>query len=358
MINSNAILEINKKNLIYNYKYLSHLANKSICAATIKANAYGLGDKEILKLLLKEGCTNFFLATTEEALNIRKINKNIRLFILNGLENNRLNLFVENNLIPILNSKEEIEEILRNKYYLKKSFKFGIHIETGLNRLGIQLKDINTEIFKISQIEIVISHLASSDELRNKYNKYQNKNFIKGCSYFHKIKYKSLCSSSGIFNNKNLHYDMVRPGISLYGCVDDIKLLKKFKIKPVITLKGKILQIKEINSNEFVGYNQTYKTKKKIKVAIIGMGYADGIPRKLSNNGKLYYKNQSFNIIGRISMDSITVDITKSNKKIVLGKYMEIINNNIVTEKMAIKCNTISNEILTSISKRVKRVYK
>ena len=158
-------------------------------------------------------------------------------------------------------------------------------------------------------------------------------------------------------NNKNYHYDMVRPGISLYGCVDNISLLKKFKIKPVIKLKGKILQIKEINSNEYVGYNQTFKSKKKIKVAIIGIGYADGISRQLSNNGKIFYKKEFFKIIGRISMDSITIDISKSKSKIICGNYMEVINSDFTAEKMALKCNTISNEILTSISKRVKRVY-
>ena len=117
------------------------------------------------------------------------------------------------------------------------------------------------------------------------------------------------------------------------------------------------IQIKDINSNEYIGYNQTYKSKNKIKVAIIGIGYADGISRQLSNNGKIYYKKESFNIIGRVSMDSITIDITKSKYKLKHGLYMEIINYNYTAEKMALKCNTISNEILTSISMRVKRKY-
>ena len=353
MINSNAILEINVKNLIFNYKYLSRLSNKSLCAATIKANAYGLGAIRIFKLLLTKGCKNFFLATTEEAIEIRKINKKVKLYVLNGLENHSVSLFSKYDLIPILNSKEDIKILIKNA----KSLKFGIHIETGLNRLGLDIKDIDKRIFKKDNLEIVISHLASPDEFKNKYNSTQNKKFLKSLELFKKVQYKSLCSSAGIMNSQSYHYNMVRPGISLYGCADNISLLNKFKIKPVIKLKGKILQIKKINSNEYIGYSQTYRSKSKITVAIIGIGYADGVSRSLSNNGKLYYKKESFNIIGRISMDSITVNISRSKSKFKCGMYMEIINNEFTTEKMALKCNTISNEVLTSISNRVKRVY-
>ena len=357
MINPNAILEIDKKNLIHNYKYLLKLSIKSICAPVIKANAYGLGDLEIIKILLKEGCKHFFIATTEEGIKIRKKNNKAILYVLNGLEGNSLEVFKKYKLIPILNSKEEINILLKNEIYNSK-FKYGIHIETGLNRLSINLENINKNIFKKKNLEIIISHLASGEELNNIFNIKQNNNFIKNCKLFKNIKYKSLCSSAGLMNNKNYIHEMVRPGISLYGCADNIELLKKNDIRPVITLKGKILQIKKIKKNEFVGYNQTYKTKKITTVAIIGIGYADGVSRQLSNNGKLYYKKESFNIIGRVSMDSITVDITNCKIQIKVGKYMELINKKYTAEKMAIKLNTISNEILTSISQRVKRVYK
>ena len=125
----------------------------------------------------------------------------------------------------------------------------------------------------------------------------------------------------------------------------------------VISLKGKILQIKTISKNEFVGYNQTYKTNKKIKVAVLGIGYADGISRVLSNKGHVYFKKKTFKILGRVSMDSITVDISKNDKSIKVGEYMEIINHLNGIDKIANQCNTICDEILTSISKRVKRVY-
>ena len=175
MINENAILEINKKNLILNYKLFLKIANQSIVAATIKADAYGLGDNEVLKILYKEGCNHFFLATTEEGIRIRKINKKAKIYILNGLEGNTLNLYDKYNLIPILNSKKEIDTLIRGKL-INKKIKFGIHVETGLNRLGVHIKDLNKKFFQRIDLEILLSHLASPDESQNKYNQMQNQN--------------------------------------------------------------------------------------------------------------------------------------------------------------------------------------
>ena len=354
MIKSNSQLIINKKNLKFNYHKLSKISKNSITAATIKANAYGLGDIEVCKLLKKNGCNHFFLATTEEAIRVRNIFKKINIYVLNGLESNPIKIFNKYNLIPILNSKEELNLLTKN---INSKFKFGLHIETGLNRLGLNLLDSSNNLYKKLNLEILISHLASAEELNNKYNKLQNLNFTESFKIFNKIRYKSLCSSAGIMNNNFFHHDMVRPGISLFGGYDNINLEKKFKIKPVIKLRGKILQIKTINKNEYVGYNQTYKTKQKTKIAIIGIGYADGISRMLSNNGKLFYKKDIYKIIGRVSMDSVTVNINKSQYKLKIGEYMEVINEQYTIEKMAKKCKTISNEILTSISSRVKRIY-
>ena len=159
----------------------------------------------------------------------------------------------------------------------------------------------------------------------------------------------------GIILGKKFHHDIIRPGISLYGGHFNTKLKKI--IKPVIKLKARILQIKNLENKEFIGYNQTYKTKKSTTIAILGIGYADGISRKLSNKGKVFYKEKQFKIIGRVSMDSITVDITKYKKILKKGIYMDIINHKYDIEKMATDCETISNEILTSISSRVKRKY-
>ncbi len=356
MINSNAILEVNKLQLIHNLKILSKFASNTIIGATIKANAYGIGDQEVFKILYKNGCRHFFLATFEEAISIRKKFSKGNLYVLNGLENHNFRDFSKYKIIPILASNEELNKFVKEKYH-KKEIKIGINIDTGINRLGIPYKKINKKLSSKIDVYILMSHFSSADELKNLYSEKQNKNFKSVFNSFKSIKYKSLSNSAGIIRNKNFHYDIIRPGISLYGGYENRKLKKMLPVNAIVKLKAKILQIKYINKDEFIGYNQTYKTKKKTKIAILGIGYADGIYRILSNNGCVYFKKQTFKIIGRISMDSITIDITNSKFKLSYGMYMELINSKNDIEKIATKCNTISREILTSISQRVKRIY-
>ena len=347
---SSSILEVNLKNLIHNYKVFKKFIKNKQVAATIKANAYGIGDKIAFSTLYKNGCRHFFLATLNEGLELRKSFKKGYIYILNGLENNDINIFKINKLIPILNSKIEMKVIEKTK------FKFGIHIDTGLNRLGINKKDLPKKIYNKKNLQIVLTHLASSDEKKNLYNYFQNKKFKSINNLFKNKKIIfSLANSMGTILGKDFHYDLLRPGISLYGGHYNTKL-KKY-IKPVVKLKAKILQIKQILKNEYIGYNQTYKTKKSIWIAVIGIGYGDGISRMLNNKGFVYYKNHKFRILGRISMDSITIDISKSCKLFKIGQYVEIINYSHGIDELAKQCETISNEILTSISNRVQRIY-
>ena len=353
MILTSAILEVNLKNLRFNYNYLKYLNKGKYTGAVIKADAYGLGSIKIIKNLYKIGCKHFFVATIDEALKIRKSFKKGNLYVLNGVEKKFINQhLIKNNIIPIINS---ISDLIKIKS-IKKKIKIGIHIDTGINRLGIPIKDLKKYKFndKLS-INLIMSHLASANEKNNNFNKKQELLFNKIANKYFKLNLKSLSNSAGIKLGNNFHYDIVRPGISLYGGHNNSSLKKK--IKPVIKLKAKVLQIKHINKNEYVGYNQTFKAKKNMIIAIIGIGYADGIFRKLSNIGNVYYKKYKFKIIGRISMDSITINISNNSKLIKVGDFLEIINYENDIEKIAKICDTISNEILTSISNRVKRIY-
>ena len=357
MIPTSAILEINKKNLEHNYKYLDSISKSSLTGATIKANAYGLGDIEVFNILYKIGCRHFFVATVQEAISIRKKYKSGFVYILNGFNKKNIKRIIqEKNIIPIINSIESLDEIRKTQKKIKKKIKIGIHVDTGINRLGINIDELKeNKIDKKFKIMIVLSHLASADEPKNYYNKIQNNNFKKALINFKNIKLKSLANSMGIILGKTYQYDLTRPGIALYGGHYSSKLNNK--IKPVIKLKAEILQIKKIKKNAYIGYNQTLRTKKTITVAILAIGYADGISRTLSNNGYVFYNDKKFEILGRVSMDSITVDISKHSNLLKTGMFIEIINYKYDIEKFAKKYDTISNEILTSISTRVKRIY-
>ena len=350
MIKESGILNINTKNLIYNYNFFRKLKKNLIVAPTIKANAYGLGDKRIYNLLLNQGCKHFFVATLSEGLKLNNKNKLIKIYVLNGLQNYKLHIFTKANLIPVVNTIDEYNRIKNAK------IDYAIHIDTGINRLGISSKDVNKLDLKKRNIKLIISHLSSSDEYKIKYNIKQKKLFNTFVNKKPKGVIFSLANAHGSILDKTYLYNMIRPGIGIYGCYENKKLEKK--IKNVINLKGKIIQIKELQKNQYIGYNRTFKTKNKTKVAIIGLGYEDGIPRSLSNKGFVYFKKDRFKIIGRISMDSFTIDISKCSHDLKVGMYVDIINDEHRVDKFAKKCKTISYEVLTSIGKRVYRNYE
>ena len=350
MINESGILNINTNNLIYNYNFFRKLKKNLIVAPTIKANAYGLGDKKIYNLLLNQGCKHFFVATLSEGLKLNNKNKLIKIYVLNGLQYYKLNKFTNAKLIPVINTIKEYDRIKNAK------IDYAIHIDTGINRLGISFKDVKKLDIKSRNIKLVISHLSSSDEYKIKYNNKQKKLFNTFVNKKPKGVVFSLANAHGSILDKTYLYNMIRPGIGIYGCYENKKLEKK--IKNVINFKGKIIQIKDLQKNQYIGYNRTFKTKTKTKVAIIGLGYEDGIPRSLSNKGFVYFKKDRFKIIGRISMDSFTIDISKCSHDLKVGMYVDIINEEHKVDEFAKKCKTISYEVLTSIGNRVYRNYE
>ena len=348
------ILEINLKNIVHNFNILRKFYKKSKIAAVVKANAYGLGIEKVSKILIKNKCKDFFVATLEEALELRKINKNIKIYILNGISKNEVNLFYKNNLIPVINNINEYKILLKtNKYY-----QVALHYDTGMNRLGLNYKEIlhiNKRIGRsMMKLTYIISHLVSAENYSDKYNTNQLKKINKLKSII-KDKKISLANSAGVFLGKEFKYDMIRPGISLYGGYGNNKI-KKY-IKNVIKLKAKIIQIKKINKNDTVGYNHTFKAKKNMYIATLAIGYADGISRKLSNKGFAYYKNNKAKFLGNVSMDSIVIDVSNFYKNIKVGNYVELINEKNDIEKMAKLVDTVSQEILTSFGKRVNLKY-
>ena len=192
MIKESGILNINTNNLIYNYNFFKKLKKNLIVAPTIKANAYGLGDKKVFNLLLKNSCKYFFVATLDEGLKLKNKNKLINIFILNGLQDYNLKRFFDSNLIPVINS---IEEYIRIK---NSGLKFAIHVDTGINRLGIPIQKIEEIDFKNKNIQLILSHLSSADEYNNNYSLKQKKIFTRFKNKFNNNKIIfSLANSHG-----------------------------------------------------------------------------------------------------------------------------------------------------------------
>tara|TARA_B110000444_G_scaffold257708_1_gene296780 strand:+ start:838 stop:1944 length:1107 start_codon:yes stop_codon:yes gene_type:complete len=358
----NAILEIDLKALSSNFKELKKNLNKNIeCAATVKANAYGIGDKAVIKSLIKSGCNSYFVAHLSEAIRIREYSKKIKIYSYHGIDIKNYKKFLKYNIIPIANTLRQI--LMINSLNIKKKFNknIAVHFDTGMSRLGLdkdETKWLINNKDKISSIEIglIISHLACADQPRNPMNNKQLKKFISIRNEFKKSK-ASLANSAGILLNKKYHFDLVRPGIAIYGGNPFIN--KNVKLNNVISLKAKIIQIRKIQKGDTVGYGATFKARKDMLIGTIAVGYADGINRKFSNNMSVFLKGKRLKVLGRISMDLITIDISlfpeiRFSRKI---NYVDILSKSNNINNISEKINTISYEILTSLGSRYKIKY-
>jgi len=349
---------VNLSNIKNNLNVIKKFSNTIICPV-IKANSYGLGDIPIAKFLIKHKCKDFWVANIIEALKIKKNVPNINIYVANGLNKNEEKVFLKNKFIPVLNTYEQFKR-WTNFLNKKKIFKkLAIQVDTGMCRSGLQNEDIlklrsdRSTLQKFNEV-IIFTHLASADEKKSKYNNDQKNKFLKIRSMFQFPNCKfSLAASGGIFLGKDYHFDMVRPGIALYGG----KLFFNKKLRNVVSLISPVIQINSLKKGETAGYNQTYKAKKNIVTATIPLGYADGVKIKISNIGHVFYKNIKLPMIGRISMDLMIIDITKVKSKIKIGDYLEVFGKNISLDDFARISDTSPYDIITSISDRCEKVY-
>ena len=340
-------ININLKNLQKNWSYLNKFSNTSTeTGAVIKANAYGLGVNEIATALWEVGNRSFFVATVEEGINLNKIlPKKKKIYILNGYNEEFKKEFDEFELIPVLNSPKELISLIEYNKFKKVC----IQIDIGMNRLGFnrnQLKKYKKAINNLN-LDLILGHLSSAIRPKDKSNKSQLVFFKKGISDFPLVR-KSLAASHGIFIQKKYHFDLVRPGIALFGGI------KNKNIKNVINIELPVLQTHSLNPGEGVGYDLTFICKKRMKIATLAGGYADGLTRNFSNIGFLYYKKIPCPILGNTSMDLVTVDISHLNqvpdKLTFIGKYQTI-------NDLADITKTISHEILLNLGNRFLKNY-
>ena len=351
----NALLQINLKNIEKNYNYLKKNAPNTIIAACVKANSYGLGSNEICKALYKKNCKDFFVATLEEALLLRKKYKYVNIYMLNGI--NHLESFHDafnSNIITVINNLDQFL-ILKNFYKIsKKKIKCCLHFDTGMNRLGLKLKDFSRHIYPFQKnldIKLVMSHLINSEK-KSMINENQLKLFnnIKTRFIFSEKTLFSLGNSNSIFLKKKFHFDIIRAGGFIYG----LDLTKKIRSKNVLSLKAKIIQIESVKKGRSIGYGAEYITKKDSIIATLAIGYADGLPRKY--DGFAFYKKKKIKFVGNVSMDLSCIDVS-SIKSPKINDWVEIFGNNISISAFASKCNTITYEVSSKIGLRVKRVY-
>ena len=344
---------INRANLNFNYNLLNKKVGKSKIMSVVKGDAYGHGMKECTSTLFKSGSRDFYVARLEDAKKIRIQFKQVKIYLLSGvITPNCCHVIVKYNIIPIINNFEQLDII--NKF--PKKIIYILHFDTGMNRLGFNIGHIDKvkEKVKLKNIFSLMTHLTSSDDKDLLNSKYQL-NEIKKINRFFK-KPLSIANSAGIFLSKSYHLDYVRPGKSLYGINPFYK--RSFGLKPVMSIYAPILQVSNISKGQSIGYSRTYIAKKNQTIATIDFGYSDGYLRGGSSRGKVFIDDISCPIVGRISMDLITIDVTKINKeKLFIGRPVEILGSHQTYEEIAYETGTNEHEILISLGKNSKKVY-
>ncbi|MDR1694672.1 MAG: alanine racemase [Lactobacillaceae bacterium] len=345
------ILEIDLNKLLDNYNYLKTIAPKAVAASVIKDDAYGLGAAEVAAVLHDKGnCKNFFVAYAKEGEKIYPYVKDSNIYVLQGMGEEETLIFNKLKLIPVINSLEQLEFWKKNKI---EGVKPAVHIDTGLNRLGLredEIKQLSKE--DISSFSLVMSHLACADVNDHFMNHQQLDEFDRLKKTYFPLLKSSLAASDGIFLEEKFHCDMVRLGAAVYG-INTAPYLKS-NIKNIIEIKAPIIQIAELKAGDYAGYSATYKASSNRKIAIVSIGYGDGYPRNLSNIGKIFFKMNDHiehaNVIGRVSMDNIICDITNI-ENLKVGDISYIIDDHYNVDDMGADSQTIGYEILSRFGK-------
>lgn len=354
-----AVLTVDLDNLAWNWRYLRDLAAPSIPAAVVKANGYGLGTEYVVKTLAYAGCRLFFTAQLDEAVAVRNAlpDPEVEIGVLNGLISGQEQIYTDHNLLPVLNDLNQIA--LWQKYSPpNQAAKVALQIDTGMTRLGLPSSEIRTLIEEPSRLEglsvqYLMSHMACADTPHHPLNRQQLELFTE---YAGKVPHEKamLAASSTIFLGSDWHFDMVRPGIALYGGRPNEDI--ENPMKPVIRLDAKILQIQDVDAPQTVGYGASHSIGEPTRVATIGVGYADGYIRSLSGKATAVLNGVTIPLIGRVSMDLLTFDVSKVPGAAV-GDQVQLIGPDCTIDDLADRAGTIGYEILTGLGNRYKRRY-
>lgn len=295
-----AKIKLDSDALLANWRALDRLSGKAKAGAAVKANAYGLGVREVVQRLLAAGCTDFFVANWQEASEIEDLTAGLaEVSVLNGVRAVDLPFALQSPAKPVLNSLEQVQR------WKTSGRACDIMINSGMNRLGINVEDLDADLFAGMAIDMVMSHLASADE-----DGPQNEDQLKQYKAALEIlpgKRTSLANSAGIALGSEYHFDVTRPGLSLYGGIQRPAL--EDVIRQVAIPQAEIIQVRSLRAGDKLGYNAQYVAAESHKIGILAMGYADGYLRGFSNSGIFMHGGIVLPVLGRVSMDLIAIDL-------------------------------------------------
>ncbi|EEQ96406.1 alanine racemase [Brucella sp. ZJ1_1] len=351
------VLTIDLAALRHNYSAIARHIAPTRAAAVVKADAYGLGASRVAPAFYDAGCRDFFVAHLGEAIALKPfLQPDATLYVLNGLQPGTEAACARDGILPVLNSLEQIENWGALAARQGRKLPALLQLDTGMSRLGLSASEFerlleNFALLDNIDIKFVISHLASGDEPENAANARQLANMTALLVRLPKLPV-AFANSGGSFLDKSYHFDLARPGVALYGVGPENEIV------PVLTLSARVIQVRDIDKGAAVGYGGTYVAEGPMRVATIAVGYADGWFRSLSNKGSAFFGDTRLPIIGRVSMDSITLDVSALPEgTLKLGSLVELIGPHQRLEDVARDCDTIPYEILTALGNRYARVY-
>jgi alanine racemase len=359
------ILTIDLDAIVANWRKLEKTAVPAECAAVVKANAYGCGAVEVAKALASAGCKTFFVATIEEARVVRSALPTAALYALDGFFQNSGDAYAAIDCKPVIGDLNELAEW--DVFCRRSGWNGGaaIHIDTGMHRLGLTVPEAQGIIPRINAgdhgITLVMSHLVSAELVNNPTNAKQLTTFREIASLFSGVP-ASLSNSSGIYLGPQFQFDLVRPGAALYGINPTPEADNP--MKPVVELKARIVQIRNVERGETVGYGGTWTARRPTRLAIVSAGYADGYFRAASANdgtrgAEVVVAGKRCPIAGRVSMDLIAVDVTDLPANTARrGHMVTLIGEGITVDELAHHFGTIGYEVMTNLGRRYARVYK
>ncbi len=351
------VLEIDLGAVVANWRLLAVTAAPAICAAVVKANAYGLGAVPVARALMAAGCRKFFVATFDEGLELRAaFGVEPEIAVFNGPLPGSAADFAAARLIPVLNDPGQIEA-WTTVAAPDKQLPI-VHIDTGMSRLGLSSAEFEQCLDLIAAVgaSMLISHLACAETPDHALNTAQRARFIAAHQQLPSLK-ASLAASSGIFLGRDYHFDLVRPGAALYGvnpCPGAAN-----PMRPVVRLRAKIVQVRKIDRGESVGYGAAHIMDGPGLLATAAIGYADGWLRSLSHRGCGWLAGKRVPLLGRLSMDLATFDVSAvPATELYPGNMIELIGEHYGVDTAAADAGTIGYEMLTALGTRHHRVYR
>lgn len=357
------VIRIDLDALAANWRALADLVRPAECAAVVKADAYGLGVARVAPALAAAGCRTFFVATLAEAETCRRLVAGATLYVLDGLLPGSAEALVAIGARPVLSSLAEARawaEIERDG----ETQPAALHVDTGLNRLGMSAGEVQAlaadgHLLDRLRISLVMSHLACADEPESAKNRQQRDVFEQLRRLLPTVP-ASIAASDGLMLGPDYHYDLVRPGYALYG--GQASAGRRAPVAPVVAVHARVLQVHDVAPGQTVGYAASYRVARPSRVATIAAGYADGIFRHASAatgeaGGRVAIDAIPCPIVGRVSMDLVTVDVTDLPRPPRAGDWVELIGDTLSLEDVGRAAGTIGYEVLTRLGHRFHRVY-